>query len=495
MSFRIRGFIKRYLSVYSSLPVQIKASVWFLICSFLQRGISVITTPLFTRLMTTEEYGRFNVFNSWFSLFCIVIALNLTGGVFSQGLIKFGGKKEIFASAVHGLVITLIGIWLIIYVIFLNAVNNLLDLETYQVLSLFVLVGMNSFCGFWQLRKRIDYDYVPLVTNTFLCALFRPGVEIVLVLVMEDHVKARILGWVAVDVIAYFWMMIKQFRICNVFFDFTFWKYVICFNIPLVPHYLSQMVLNMSDRIMISRICGDNEAGIYSLAYSISIIMTLFNTSIINTIAPWTYQKIKSKRYSEISDIFYLSMIIISVVNVTLIIFAPEAVRIFAPKEYYEAIWVIPPVAISAYFTFLYSLISFFEFYFEKTKYLMIASVMAAVLNIVLNCVFIRLFGYVAAGYTTLICYILYAICHYYCYRRIRRESFPDVNPISGKKVLSISICTIVAGLILLLTYNNSLIRYCIAVLMIVAVIITRNNWLPRVKQVLYERKSNLKRV
>ena len=44
-------------SKYRSLSVQAKAALWFTICSFLQKGISFITVPIFTRLMSTEEYA------------------------------------------------------------------------------------------------------------------------------------------------------------------------------------------------------------------------------------------------------------------------------------------------------------------------------------------------------------------------------------------------------------------------------------------------------
>ena len=45
-------------SKYRSLSVQAKAALWFTICSFLQKGISFITVPIFTRLMSTQEYKQ-----------------------------------------------------------------------------------------------------------------------------------------------------------------------------------------------------------------------------------------------------------------------------------------------------------------------------------------------------------------------------------------------------------------------------------------------------
>lgn len=51
--------MNKLLVKYRSIPVQVKASLWFLICAFLQKGISFITTPIFTRLLSTSEYGQY----------------------------------------------------------------------------------------------------------------------------------------------------------------------------------------------------------------------------------------------------------------------------------------------------------------------------------------------------------------------------------------------------------------------------------------------------
>ena len=82
-------------SKYNLMPIQVKASFWFLICSFLQKGISVITTPIFTRLLTTSEYGQFDVFNSWLGIITIIVSMNLYAEVYTQGMIKFNEEWHI----------------------------------------------------------------------------------------------------------------------------------------------------------------------------------------------------------------------------------------------------------------------------------------------------------------------------------------------------------------------------------------------------------------
>lgn len=114
----------KYVNKYRAMPVQAKASFWFLICAFLQRGISAITTPIFTRLMTTFEYGQYSVFTSWMSIAACFITLNIYGGVYVQGLVKFENQREQFASSFQGLNLSLTVIWLGIYILFpVNGIN------------------------------------------------------------------------------------------------------------------------------------------------------------------------------------------------------------------------------------------------------------------------------------------------------------------------------------------------------------------------------------
>ena len=88
--------IKKVLSKYNDLPVQVKASTWFLICSFLANGISFLTTPIFTRLLTTDEYGQYSIFNSWLTILTPIVCLNLYYGVCVQGMVKFEEERNKF---------------------------------------------------------------------------------------------------------------------------------------------------------------------------------------------------------------------------------------------------------------------------------------------------------------------------------------------------------------------------------------------------------------
>ena len=186
--------LKKLSDRYRALPIQVKASFWFLICSFLQKGISSITTPIFTRLLDTAEYGRFSVFNSWLDIITIFVSMNLYAGVYSQGLIKFDKERNIFSSSLQGLTLTLVAIWMVIYLLFKSFWNSLFSLTTVQMLAMLLMIWSTAVFGFWAAEQRVKLSYVKLVVVTLIVSVAKPVLGIIFVINAEDKVTARILG-------------------------------------------------------------------------------------------------------------------------------------------------------------------------------------------------------------------------------------------------------------------------------------------------------------
>ena len=476
---------------YNSLSLPIKASIWFLICSFLQKGISVITTPIFTRILSVSEYGSYNVFTSWEGIFSVIFTMNLFYGMYTRGLVKFEEDRNRFTSSIAGLLSTMIFIWLLIYLIFYKIVNIYIGLPINYMILMFLWIWSSAVFQMWAAEQRVDYKYKKLVIISLVVSVCSPLLSIIFMTIFKDKVFARILGMVFVSIIAYTWMYIQQIKNGKCFFSKKYWIHALTFSIPLLPHYLSQTILNSSDRIMIEKMVNSETAGIYSLAYSISMIMILFNNALSQTISPWIYKKIKNNKIKDISKIAYSTLVIIAGVNLLLMLVAPEVIAFFAPKTYHDAIWIIPPVAMSVYFMYEYDLFAKFAFYFEKTKSIALVTMIGAILNIVLNYVFIKMFGYIAAGYTTLICYILYAMLHFILMRKVCREKCNDNQPYDIKIVLLISVSFIVLGFCILLLYNNIFLRYSIIIIIIIVSILKRNYILKKIKSILNIKKES----
>lgn len=482
--------MKKYLKIYKDLPVQMKASIWFLIASFLQKGISTITTPIFTRILTTSEYGQYSVFSSWMAIITPIVSLNLFSGVYSQGVVKFESDRKRFSSSLQGLTLTMVVMWTVIYMICPDFWNNIFSLSTMEMLAMLILIWLSAVYSFWSMNQRIDFKYKGLVFVTLLASILQPMVSIVFILHSENKVLARIFGMIVVQLFLYSWMFLSMMMSGKEFFSKKYWMYALKFNIPLLPHYLSMNILSSSDRIMIGKMCDTSSVGIYNLAYSVSLIMTIFNTALLQTIEPWIYRKLKDKRVYDIERVAYPSFIIIAAVNILLIMFAPEVITMFAPKQYKEAIWVIPSVTLSVFFTFLYTFFATFEFYYEKTNYIAGATVGGAILNIVLNYIFIKRFGFIAAGYTTLFSYILFAVLHYYFMRKICKQYLNNIKPYNLKLIIGISIGSLGAGFLIMITYTNIILRYMLIIITFLILFVKRKKLIEIAKMLLNIRKE-----
>ena len=479
------SIVKKGLNKYKSLPVQVRASFWFLICSFLQKGISFLTTPIFTRLLSTAEYGQYTVFYSWLDFTSIFVSLRLYYGVFVQGLVKYEDDRSAFASSMQGLELTLCTAWTIVYLCAKDFWNDLLNLTTVQMLFMLILIWTAGAFRFWAAEKRNEFKYRALVILTIVTTVAKPVLGIIFVIKAEDKVTARIFAVVLVEVAAYVWLFFIQMIRGKTFFSAKYWKHSLAFAIPLIPHYVSQTVLSSADRIMIREMIGLSEAGIYGLAYAISNVMNIFNTALIQTMEPWIFHKIKANKASDIAKVAYPALIGVAAVNLLLIAFSPELVSIFAPKSYYNAIWIIPPVAMSVYFIFSYDLFASFQFYYEKKVFIMAGSIFGAVLNIILNYIFLQVFGYYAAAYTTFVCYLLYAVGHYLFMTKICKDYLEGIKVYDSKHVALISGTFILTDFIFLLTYKNAIIRYLIILAFVVLAVVFRERIIRSAKMIM----------
>ena len=108
-------FIKRTMEKWQSMSINVKVSTAYAVCSILQRCLSFITIPLFTRLLSTEQYGQFTVYSSWSGIITIFITLNLAYGSFSTAMVKFEEKREEYIASIQGICLVLAGLFFLIY--------------------------------------------------------------------------------------------------------------------------------------------------------------------------------------------------------------------------------------------------------------------------------------------------------------------------------------------------------------------------------------------
>ena len=125
----------------------------------------------------------------------------------------------------------------------------------------------------------------------------------------------------------------------------------------------------------------------------------------------------------------------------------------------------------SAFFIYLYDMFSTVSFYHEKTLLMSVSSIIGAVLNIVLNIVFIPIFGYIAAGYTTLICYMVYAAFHYMLMRSMCRRFYGGDMPCRPGFMMPMTLAFMLCGFLFLSVYGHTALRFALLAAMAATVL------------------------
>lgn len=471
--------IRKFKKSYHSMPVVARASLWFVICGFMTRGVSVLTTPIFTRLLSPDQYGTYSVFNSWLEIITILTSLKLGHGVYVQGIVKYSEDQDVFSSSLLGLATTWCGVSFIIYYVFRDFINPLLKLTTPLMICMFVMIVSTTALDYWTARKRNEFKYLSVIKVTVLIVLLKPFMGILAVVMADDAHKvfARILTLAAVELAAGAILYGQIIRRGKCFYNKKYWTYALLFNLPLVPHFISQVILNHSDRIMIQRMVGDTEAGIYSLAYSMAMILSMVNTSIRQALRPWIYQRMKAGETNRIQNVSVTAIIIVAALNLILISFSPELVSLFAPKTYSGTVYLMPPITLAVLFVFLYNLFVDVEMYYEKTRSVMYVAIICAALNIITNYFFLRLFGYTAAAYTTLGCYILMAILHFLSMNRMLRKNGVKERIYDYKTIIAISSVYVAAGTVMGTLYEYFVIRIAVITVFIIGLWLHREQF------------------
>lgn len=471
-------------------PVTVKASIAYTICNIIQKCLSFITVPLFTRLLTTDEYGQFSVYTAWQGIFAIFLTLNLPYGSFSKAMIAYEDKRNQYIASCETICMGLSLLFLMIYLPFQRIWSKYLELSTLLVLLLVFEILAQAGLSFWSGKKRFEFEYKSVVGATLLIAICAPLLAIILVLTMNDRGTARIIGYAVVYIIIGGYFFIYNYMKSRKLFNIDMVKYALRFNLPLIVYYLSQVIFNQSDRLMIKRYIDTSSAGIYSVAYTLSMMLVFVLNAINNSYVPWFYIRLSKKDTKQNKQISLIIALIMFVLLMGVIWAAPEIIYVMAGQKYHDAIWVVPPVCISNMLLLYTQYCINIEFFFEDKKSLVFASILSAVSNIALNAVFIPKYGFIAAGYTTMFSYILFFVFNYIAMKSVLRKNNTADDMYDKPKLIMVLMSFMGLAALGTLLYNFMIIRYCILLVILIVMFIMREKIIAIVKQVMNLKKE-----
>ena len=409
----------------------------------------------------------------------ILATWEIQNGAYQKGIFKYKNDITKFTIATQTLTNLLTIIFFVIAFSFWPITENLTKMprEVFVLLMLYMIVQPAYTC--WLIRKRTSYQYQPAVVVTIIYTLANVIVPMLAIIKINNTAvikyEATLISSIVICGIFYFRnfncrLIVKEWKIIK-----KQWIFLIRFEAPLVLHSLSYLILNQADRIMIGAMVGNSQAAYYSVAYSLASVVNIFQNSINQALLPWRYEMLEKKQYKKISDVTTYLLLGMAGIVLLVILIVPEVMKLLFTRNYYEAVWSIPPITLGVYFMFLYTIFVNIESYFEKTQYIMYVSVSCGIINIVLNYICIKLFGYIACGYTTLISYILFACGHYYFMNKILQKEIQGIQVVNKNSILIISIMVIVVSLFVTIIYPYMLVRYGVVCVLIICVLKNKN--------------------
>lgn len=459
------------------MPIEAKSAIIYVIANLISRGLAIITVPIFTRLMDVEQIGIVNLYTSWFALVFTFTTMSLTSGGFSLAMKEFERERDQYMSSVLSLTIVFTGIVAIVYFVNIDFWNSILDMPTHIIMLMLVGLLVSPALDFWIARERYEYRYKMSAFITIFSAIVASAISIIAIMwaVRNGYKNTAYVRIFSNFIVIYFIDFILMIYILvkgKTFVNVKYWKLSLQLSIPLVGYSIASQVLNLSDRMMINYFEGAKEVGLYSILYTVSSLSIMIWTSINSSFVPYLFKNIEKKN-NNIKTISFKLLYVYSIVAILFTFFAPEIVMILATEEYLEAKYIMPPIAAGVFFISISNLYSNVLIYYKKTKKIMFASIIAAVINVITNYVFIRTCGYKAAAYTTLFAYIISALFQAIWSHKAEKELLGEGHTIyNNKKIFVLSIITMVICMSALIFYDMFLPRYLVAGVVVILAIL-----------------------
>lgn len=421
-----------------------------------------IFSPLLTRILSQSDFGLFNLFNNYYNFFVIFFTFALTRSIYNRGLIEFSDKRIIFFYT------TISSSWFftIFFALISVIVINLFSIDLgYSFLLLVLLLLMffstpifESFIN----ESKFFLSYKNLFIFLSLHAILTNSTPILLfiffsvtdleILIISSNIWLPILSFIIfISKLSSF-----KFRV-----DLKMAKFIILFNLPLLLHYISFSIMANADRFLISHFNGNAFLGVYSLAYTISSLVLLFYSGINSVYSPYSLKELSKGNFEGLNNTTKIIFYIMFIVSLIIIFIIPE-IYLFFPDEYQSAVLITPYIILGNVFFIMSGFVTNIFLYFSKNTIILFTSLTSAIINLLLNLIFLRVFGWSFAAYSTLITYFIYFTLNIVFYYKLK------VDIINFSLLFRQSLLILLFSILITHFYFNFLIRFIMMILILI---------------------------
>lgn len=384
--------------------------------------LSFFFVPLYTSVLTSAEYGTYDLYSATVSLFVPILTLNIADSTTIFLLDKNKSKDGIISVSMKYYFFSLV---FFATAICLNMAFKFLPLFNEYPFFLFLMFAVNGLVNLLLCYARGLDRIKDVSVSGVICSAVMIALNIVFLVPLHLGLKGYYLATI-------FGSFVQIVYLCISLRIFSFIKFkqqdkllkneMLGYSCPMILNTVSWWINSVSDRYMVTAFCGVEANGIYSVAYKIPSILTMFQSIFSQA---WTLSAVqdfdsedRNGFFSKMYSLYNVCMVLLCSV---LILSDRLVARILYSNDFFEAWRYVPFLLVSVVFGSLSGYLGGIFTAVKDSRSFASSTVAGAVLNIFLNFVFINLCGALGAAVATMASYILVWALRLYRAEKIMR--------------------------------------------------------------------------
>lgn len=387
-----------------------RSSILYLFSTGISRGLPFLLLPFLTRYLNTEEYGLLTLSLALVSILSIFFGFNPFLFIIAK-FHKFS-KKQLANHIKHIIFLTFIsciffsGLLMLFSKIFISY-----GLKEYIiVLIIFIALSrvlMSIGLVILQMKKR-PFDYF-ILTITLALPLY--AIILIGIIYFEYDwsfvLLSEVLLGLLLSLVIVFFLHKKAYLDGSL--QLNTFNRILSFSVPLVPHVLAFTLINAIDRFFLAEMVDVETVGLYGTAYVLGLGLSLFHESLHKAWQPYFFEYLSKDSYElknkmvKMTWLYYLGTIIAYFLYLELV---RVILPLFVGEEFLISMTYMPLIALAYSFAGMYRVVAGYLYHINKTWMLACISVLASILNVILNFYLIPINGALGAAQATLAAFI-----------------------------------------------------------------------------------------
>jgi len=412
--------------------VMLKNSIINLGAATFTKIIAILLIPIYTRILTTDEYGQMELILILGNFFIVVYPSNLQAAL-GRMYFDFANqnrKLKVFISTIIMFVAISSIIQLVLYLFigyFFFGNDNFLNLDFFPFVGLIILASsLRVFLPI--VLKLLQNRGDSIVSSWFsvLYAIIGMLLNILFIVVLKMGIIGFIYAFSITSVIVFIatFFYLKNDIIFKI--DKEIAKEAIAYSFPLLLSNVILFIYQYIDRFILAITNSISDVGIYALATKIALLLSLLHVALNRVLNPYLYSNLNKKKIDKnrIAKVFNYNILLFITIGFLLALFSKEFVYLLAPSKYSNASFIAPILILGYVFQAFYFNSVRLLFFYKKTKIISISSIIVGIINLILAFIFIPKYGSIAAALIFFSTIIIHSIIIHYYSKRIININF-----------------------------------------------------------------------